>query len=210
MAMQFTTYVREEEWFAAPHNLQVGASIGGVSQDVATGQDRWRAIIEMRVPATARGKLRAWMTRRRGRLISDDMGPVRDLAGAPSGSVAFSDGAFFNDGAGFATGATVGATLEYRGTTLQVDDPNSATSWAEGAFFGLYGRLYQITNVRSVNGSTVLVDFWPRARHGGSIAATVDYPPRAPMRLASNDPQAIRDEVRGAIDLTLELEETTP
>jgi len=138
------------------------------------------------------------------------MGPRREWCGVSGQGVTFSDGATFSDGSTFAAGGATAAAMSLRATSGVFSAPGAGGEWTEGRFFGLRGRLYQVTDVLYSGDHEAEVEFWPPLRAAAAAGEALDYPPASPMKLVENDAESVMDEPRGAVDLTLRLEEKEP
>ncbi len=212
MALNFTNYVIAETWDINPQNVQIGPSLLGTEQVIATLADKWAASIKVRINSADVSALRAWRTARRGRLIPDQIGPQRELAGSSDGvtlgiTVLHSDGTAHSDGTGYTQGFTIAAAVALRATTMTVEDPSAAGNFNAGRFFGVDGRLYQITSLNAPVGTDVNFNFWPPMRTATAQDDGFDFPPRTDMRLAADDTAMVEDNARGVIDVTLDLVE---
>ncbi len=212
MSFGFTHFVREESWEVEPHNMAVGPSLLGTEQIVATLADKWSARIKVRINRDTVSAFRAWKTQRRGRLIFDQIGPVRELAGSADGTalgitVLHSDGTAHDDATGYGQGFTIAAPVAQRATTLTVEDPGATGNFDAGRFFGVAGRLYQITSLNAPVGTDVNFNFWPPMRTATAQDDGFDFPPQTNMRLAADDSASVTDDTTGTIDVTIDLVE---
>ncbi len=212
MSFGFTHFVREEAWEIEPHNVAVGLSLLGTEQIVATLADKWTARLKVRINRDAVSAFRAWKTSRRGRLVVDQIGPVRELAGSTDGetlgtTVLHSDGTAHDDGTGYTQGFTIAAPVALLATTMTVEDPGATGSFDAGRFFGVAGRLYQITSLNAPVGTDVNFNFWPPMRTAAAQDDGFDFPPRTDMRLAEDSIAPVTDDVSGVIDVTIDLVE---
>jgi hypothetical protein len=208
MALPYGLSNRSDTWSIDPQNTQVGAAVSGRRQIVASAADRWTAEITFRMSRAKLREFRAWVTKRRGMLIPDDVGPVQDWGGYPiGGGVTFSDGATFSDGSGFAIAPTVSVAKAIGATTLDIESYASGDAWFVGAFFSVGGRLYQVTNVRTSSTNSAVIDFWPPLRSAAAAGDAMSYPPTTTMRLATDTTGSISDSWDGLYEATLQLEE---
>ncbi len=212
MALGFEKFIQEESWEVDPRNLQVGPSLLGTDQIVATLNDKWFAKIVLIAGVESLSAFRAWKTSRRGRLIVDQIGPKRELAGSADGKtlgfeVLHSDGTPHDDGVGYAQGYTVAAAVAVRATTMIVDDINGTGNFDAGRFFGVAGKLYQITSLNAPVGTQVNFNFWPPLRTAMVEEDGFDFPPRTDMRLATDADAPINDRIGEMFDVTINLVE---
>lgn len=212
MALNFTKYVIAETWDVNPQNVQVGPSLLGTEQVIATLADKWIASLKVRVSTVDVSALRAWRTARRGRLITDQIGPERELAGSADGvtlgiTVLHSDSTAHDDGTGYTQGYTIAAAVALRATTMTVEDPDGSGNFNAGRFFGVAERLYQITSLNAPVGTDVNFNFWPPMRVATAQDDGFDWPPRTDMRLAADDTGMVEDNAEGIIDVTFDFVE---
>lgn len=212
MPFNFPNSRISETWEVAAHNLAVGPSLLGTEQVVATLADKWTAILKLRLPQSGISALRAWKTSRRGRLVVDQIGPTRELAGSSDGrifgaTVLHSDGTAHDDGTGYAQGYSVAAAAALRATRMSITALGATDQFAVGRFFGIAARLYQITALGGSSATEVMVDFWPPLRAAVAAGDSFDWPPQTSMRLATDDSGAVGDNAASAIDVTLNLVE---
>jgi hypothetical protein len=212
MALEFEQFIQSETWEIDPGNLQVGPSQKNTDQIVATLTDRWTARIVLLAGLPSLSAFRAWKTSRRGRLIVDQMGPKRELAGSADGrtfgaTVLHDDGTPHDDGTGYAQGyvATTGAAAG--ATRLAITALGVTDQFAIGRFFGIGGRLYQITAPGGTSSTEALVDFWPPLHAVVAAGESFDWLPRTSMRLAADDAAPINDRVGERFDVTIDLVE---
>ena len=90
---------------------------------------------------------------------------------------------------------------------MTVEDPGGTGNFNAGRFFGVAGRLYQITSLNAPVGTDINFNFWPPMRTAAAQDAGFDFPPRTDMRLASDISAPITDNATGAIDVTIDLVE---
>lgn len=201
-----------ERWDIDPGNIDLPAGAEGASQIVATMNDRWRARISFRVRFHEISAARAFFSKRRGRLVPIQIGPRREhggvvTPGAVGALVPHSDTAPFGGGSLYSHGAQLATAVALRGFTADIVSPGGGTAWGAGRFFGLGGRLYQVTESELITTDTVRIEFWPPLRAAAAIGASLDWPPRAPMRLTEDNPDGITDSTQRDQRLTLNLEE---
>ncbi len=211
MALNFLNRRLAETWEIAPHNMALGPSLLGTDQVVATLADKWTARLTVRVKHGGISALRAWKTSRRGRLITDQIGPRRVLAGSADGrifgaTVLHSDGTPHDDSTGYAQGYSVTSAAALRATRMAITAPGVTDQFDVGRFFGIGGRLYQITALGGTSATEAMVDFWPPLRAAVAAGDSFDWPPRTTMGLVSDDSGEVGDEA-GPIDVTFNLVE---
>lgn len=206
--------IEEDDWTIAPGNLAFPEAIDGSRVVIATMTDRWTARVVLKIRHRDVSAARAWQTRRRGRLLPDQVGPRREFAGAvKSGSTpgaagaTFDDDATFDDGGVFAEGGWIAGNIALRGTTATIVTPGTGAYIREGRFFGIAGRLYQIIEVLASDEHSASVRFWPPARAGYGDGTPLDERPTAPMMLTDDDAGRLSDTVRRDNRMVLVLEE---
>ncbi len=212
MSFGFVNYIKDESWEIDPHNMELGKSILGTQQVVATLADAWAAKVHVTIKIAELSVLRAWRTLRRGRLVVDLIGPTREWAGTSDGvtfgaTVLHSDGTAHSDGAGYSQGYVTFAAAAIRATRMTVTALSVTAEFTAGRFFAIGGRLYQITSLGGISGNEVTFDFWPPLRAAVTAGDVFAWPPRTSMRLAADADGAITDNATGAIDATFSLEE---
>ncbi|GGD30699.1 hypothetical protein [Aureimonas glaciei] len=184
-------------------NTSGSVSLSGASQTIASSAGIWQAkLIEVSLRNAAHVIL--WETieiRLQGRLnpiliplMEGSRQPFPLAQSGSSGSIPFSDGAYFSDGSGFygsviiaslasaiSRGATTGAITVSYGRQLRPRD-----------YFSIGDRLYRIDDVTEIAGSTYTVKFWPPAREAAASGAYVEFDqPRCKMRLKQDDGMAV-------------------
>ncbi len=212
MALGFKNFIQEETWDVDPHNLQVGPSLLGSDQIVATLNDKWSAKIVLIAGFESLSAFRAWKTSRRGRLIVDQMGPKRELAGSADGqtfgaTVLHSDDTPHDDGTGYAQGYEVTSAAAARVIRMAVTAPGVTDQFAVGRFFGIGGSLYQITALGGTSSTEAMVYFWPPLRAAVVAGDSFDWPPRTNMQLISDTDAPITDRIGERFDVTISLAE---
>ncbi len=212
MAFGFLNFIRSESWEIDPHNMELGQSFLGTQQIVATLADQWTAKIHVTIKTAELSALRAWRTKRRGRLVVDPIGPTREWAGSADGTifgteVLHSDGTAHSDGAGYSQGYLAFAAIVVRSTRMTVTALGVTDEFNAGRFFAIGGRLYEITSLGGIAGDEVTFDFWPPLRAAVSADDVFDWPPRTSMRLTADDDGTITDTPTGTIDISFSLEE---
>jgi hypothetical protein len=212
MAMNFEHVVVAERWEVNPHNMEVGRSQLGTHQIVATLADKWTAQIRIKTVPQDISDLRGWRTTRRGRFTTDPFGPTRFLAGSADGhsfgqSVPHDDGAFHDDGTGYGQGYEVAIAAAVRATQMTVNAIDLIGLFGPGRFFGIGGRLYQITALDGESSTQVRFNFWPPLRAAVAAGETFDWPPRTDMRLDADFSGEIEDPETGAVTMTLTMQE---
>ncbi len=212
MALKFEKFIQSETWEIDPHNLAVGPSLLGTDQIVATLADKWTAKIVLLAGLPSLSAFRGWKTSRRGRLIVDQMGPKRELAGSADGrafgaTVLNDDGTANDDGTGYAQGYEATGAAVLRATRITITAPGVTDQFAVGRFFGIGGRLYQITALGGTSATEATIDFWPPLRAAVAAGESFDWLPRTDMRLAADTDAPITDRVGEIFDVTLNLVE---
>lgn len=212
MALGFEQLIQEDTWEINPHNVEAGQSLLGTSQIVATLADKWTAKIVLIASMESLSAFRGWKTSRRGRLIVDQMGPTRELAGSSDGRtfgviVLHSDGTAHDDGAGYGQGYLVTSAVVLRATRMAITAPGVTDQFAVGRFFGMGGRLYQITALGGTSAIEAMIDFWPPLRAAVAASESFDWPPRTDMQLASDTDAHITDRIGPMFDVTINLVE---
>lgn len=210
MAFNFNAVVGPEAWVIDSFNLDLGVSLLGTSQVVTTLSDKWRARITIGVGMLDISVLRAWKTVRRGRLIVDQIGPFREFAGSANGVnfgavVMHDDGTPHDDGTGYSQGYLVTTAALIRATRLTVTAPGVIVYFTIGRFFGLGGRLYQITEIIGSGSTMVTFDFWPPLRAAVASNTEFDWPPQTLMKLVGDDEGEVEDVAVNVIRTTINL-----
>lgn len=141
-----------------------------------------------------------------------DCGLAPFMSGASQiGGIPFSDDSFFSDGAGFSQSAilvNLAGDMQMGATsaTLAIE---AAGTIRRGMYFSISNRLYIITSVPEMSGSTVSFSFMPPLRQDAFNGGSVEFArPKATMRLMDSESGEMTINVRRFARPSLQLEES--
>jgi len=181
-------------------NISGPVSQAGVSDVISGDAGFWRATYAS-VIVTSRDRVIVWRAlaaKLQGRLnpilvpYCSAYQPI--MKGVSVSSVPHDDGTTFDDGTGYAGNKThvfLTADVPVRAVSCTVNVV-AADTIQPGQVFSLGERLYQITDIVDVSGSTKQISFLPPAREAVPADTELEFTnPVCRMRLASDDAMAI-------------------
>lgn len=196
-------YRRSEQWSLAGADIQIPTSLGGRSQTVAGLTPLWAVTYTYRVntkrSSTQWLEWEAWVSSRRGALISEDVEPPTVRMISPSENpISFDEGITFDDGLLF--NGDFAALAEPAGqyaTSIRVGD---ASTMAVGRFFFLGDAMYRVTSV-----SGRIIGFQPPLRKAMPTGSEAVNFGSLPMQLVSQGDGGLIVDFEGFSDVTVTM-----